>query len=51
VGEVFELRIHGDPGYRVYYCREGDVLVILLCGGDKGFQERDSERAETHWRD
>jgi putative addiction module killer protein len=51
VGEVFELRIHVGPGYRVYYGREGDALVILLCGGDKGSQERDIERAEAYWRD
>jgi len=35
VGEVFELRIHVGPGYRVYYGREGNTIVILLCGGDK----------------
>jgi putative addiction module killer protein len=33
---VQELRIHFGPGYRVYFGREGDALVILLCGGDKG---------------
>ncbi|MDR0716779.1 MAG: hypothetical protein LBF50_05100, partial [Azoarcus sp.] len=31
---VYELRIDHGPGYRVYYCRKGDYLVIL-CGGDK----------------
>jgi putative component of toxin-antitoxin plasmid stabilization module len=29
----------------------GDALVVLLCGGDKGSQERDIERAEAYWRD
>ena len=51
VGELFELRIHVGPGYRIYYGREGDALVILLCGGDKGSQERDIERAQAYWRD
>jgi len=51
VGEVFELRIHVGPGYRVYYAREGDDVVILLCGGDKGSQARDIERAHAYWRD
>ena len=52
VGEgVHELRIHTGPGYRVYFGREGDTVVILLCGGDKGSQARDIERAQDHWRD
>ena len=50
-GEVFELRIHVGPGYRVYYGREGASIVILLCAGDKRSQERDIERAEAYWRD
>ncbi len=33
---VQDLRIHFGPGYRVYFGREGDAVVILLCGGDKG---------------
>ena len=51
VGEVFELRIHVGAGYRVYYGREGDAVVILLCGGGKQSQARDIERAEAYWRD
>ena len=43
---VSELRFTFGPGYRVYYTRRGDVVVILLCGGDKGSQERDIERAK-----
>jgi len=48
---VFELRLHVGPGYRVYFGREGDRAVILLCGGDKGSQDRDIERAKEYWRD
>jgi putative addiction module killer protein len=52
VGEgVGELRLHAGPGYRVYYGREGNDVFILLCGGDKGSQTRDIERAERYWRD
>jgi putative addiction module killer protein len=52
VGEgVQELRIHTGPGYRVYFGREGETVVILLCGGGKGSQERDIERAQAYWRD
>lgn len=43
---VFEMRIHYGPGYRVYFTREGDQVVILLCGGDKDSQERDIRRAK-----
>jgi putative addiction module killer protein len=42
---VSELRFAFGPGYRVYYTVRGSVVVILLCGGDKGSQGRDIERA------
>lgn len=44
-GGVSELRFDFGPGYRVYYTMRGKVVVILLCGGDKGSQQRDIERA------
>ena len=47
VGEgVVELEIDVGPGYRVYYIQRGEVLIILLCGGDKSTQTRDIERAK-----
>ncbi|ATG73120.1 hypothetical protein AN401_04020 [Zobellella denitrificans] len=51
---VSELRIHYGPGYRVYYYQQGEVLVLLLCGGDKGSQRRDIETAHQllkEWRE
>lgn len=48
---VHELRIHIGPRYRLYFGREGEAVVILLCGGDKGSQARDIERAQEYWRD
>ena len=42
---IGELRIDYGPGYRVYFCRRGDEIVILLCGGDKKSQKRDIKRA------
>ena len=46
-GGVSELRFTFGPGYRVYYTRRGDIVVILLCGGDKSSQEQDIERAKA----
>lgn len=48
---VSELRIDTGPGYRVYYAADGDQVTLLLCGGDKGAQSTDIERAVEHWRD
>ncbi len=46
VGEgVSEMRVHVGPGYRVYYIRRGEVVYLLLLGGDKSAQKRDIERA------
>ena len=42
---VSEMRIDYGPGYRVYFVQHGQVLVILLCGGDKRTRERDIARA------
>jgi putative addiction module killer protein len=52
VGEgVLEYRINWGPGYRVYFGRDGDTLVILLTGGAKQRQQRDIETAKTSWAD
>ena len=47
VGEgISELRIHYGPGYRIYFHRRGNTVVILLCGGDKGSQAKDIKTAK-----
>jgi putative addiction module killer protein len=43
---ISELRIHYGPGYRIYFVQRGAVLVVLLCGGDKGTQNADIEQAK-----
>ncbi|MGH6967869.1 MAG: type II toxin-antitoxin system RelE/ParE family toxin [Stellaceae bacterium] len=42
---VSEMRIDYGPGYRAYFVRRGDTIVVLLCGGDKRNQDRDIARA------
>lgn len=50
---VSELRLDVGPGYRIYYLRDGDVLILLLCGGDKSTQQNDIDKAHRlaeQWR-
>lgn len=46
-GGVNELRIDFGPGYRLYFTRRGQELIVLLCGGDKTSQTRDISRAKA----
>jgi putative addiction module killer protein len=43
---VFEMREHFGPGWRMYYTRRGDTLIVMLGGGDKGSQESDIAKAK-----
>lgn len=46
VGEgVYEMRVDYGPGYRIYFVRRGEALVVLLCAGDKSTQRTDIRRA------
>jgi putative addiction module killer protein len=50
-GGVFERKIDFGPGYRVYFGKDGDTIVILLAGGTKKRQDRDIETARERWKD
>lgn len=42
---IGELRIDYGPGYRLYFVRRGNAVIVLLCGGDKHRQDKDIKRA------
>jgi putative addiction module killer protein len=47
VGEgVSEMRIDYGPGYRIYFMQLERTIILLLCGGDKGTQNKDIARAK-----
>jgi putative addiction module killer protein len=48
---VLELKVDFGPGYRVYFGKDGDEIVILLGGGTKNRQQRDIEAAHDSWQD
>jgi len=48
---IWELRIHLGAGYRLYFLRDGQRVVILLCGGDKSSQRRDILKAQRYAED
>ena len=48
---VFELRLDFGPGYRVYFGKDGETLVILLGGGSKKRQQADIEAAQRLWQE
>ena len=48
---VNEIRIHHGPGYRSYFGRVSNTIVLLLCGGGKKTQHQDIQKAQAFWKD
>ncbi len=47
---VYEMKMDVGPGYRLYFGRESDLVLILLCGGTKKSQQKDIEKAKELWQ-
>lgn len=51
VGEgIYECKIDWGAGYRVYFGKDGEKLIILLGGGTKKRQSKDIEQAKAYWQ-
>ena len=48
---ISELRVDEGAGYRIYFARSGNQVILLLCGGDKASQDKDIARAVDFWKD
>ena len=48
---VQEMRIDYGPGIRIYFGRQGNAVILVLCGGDKRSQRTDIVRARRYWLD
>lgn len=52
IGEgVSELRLAFGAGYRIYFAELDNVIVILLCAGDKSSQKKDIKTAKAYWHE
>lgn len=49
IAGIGEYRIDWGPGYRIYLAKDGEQLIILLCGGTKRRQQNDIEQAKAMW--
>jgi putative addiction module killer protein len=50
-GGLYECKINFGPGYRIYFARDGEALIILLGGGSKPRQHADIAAARSCWQD
>jgi len=50
-GGIFEYKLDFGPGYRIYFGKDGERVVIILGGGTKKRQQQDIDAAKAYWRD
>ncbi|MGL4348582.1 MAG: type II toxin-antitoxin system RelE/ParE family toxin [Chlamydiales bacterium] len=48
---MYERRIHISPGYRIYFGKDEDKIILLLLGGIKGNQKKDIQKSYEYWQD
>jgi putative addiction module killer protein len=48
---LWEARLSFGPGYRIYFGKDGDAIIVLVAGGTKASQAKDIARAQEFWRD
>ena len=49
--DIYELKLRFGSGYRIYYGNCEDIIVLILCGGDKSSQLKDFQKAKTYFKD
>ena len=49
--DIFEIRLHFGSGYRIYFSELNNIIILLLCGGDKSTQSKDIEKANIYLKD
>ncbi len=50
-GSIWELRLFFGAGYRIYFAKQAENIILLLCGGDKSNQHNDIKQAIRYWHD
>ena len=50
VNGVLEMRINYGPGYRLYFAKDGESIILLLIGGEKSTQNQDIIKAKNIWQ-